>query len=69
MTFRIYVRWPDSQTSDKTSTESRAVAELAFKELTEKAASLKQQGAIGITFTSDKKQVNYLDLTADSNTL
>jgi hypothetical protein len=33
MTYRVYLRWPDQKVSDKTVTEDRALAELAFKTL------------------------------------
>ena len=33
MTYRVYLRWSDQRVSDKTVTEDRAIAELAFKTL------------------------------------
>lgn len=33
MTYRVYLRWPDQKVSDKTVTEDRALAELAYKTL------------------------------------
>ncbi len=37
MTYRVYLRWPPQRVTDKTTTESRAVAEFAFKELLARA--------------------------------
>lgn len=59
MTFRVYLRWPGQRVTDKTTTDSRAVAQLAFDELAAKAALLAGQGALGISFTEDGKQINY----------
>ena len=33
MTYRIYARWADGKVSDKTTTESRTVADFAWSEL------------------------------------
>ena len=33
MTYRVYLRWADQRVSDKTVTEDRALAELAYKTL------------------------------------
>lgn len=65
MTFRVYVRWPDQRITDKTTTESRAVAELAFGELEVNCQKLVSQGALGITLTQNGKQLKYRDLTEE----
>lgn len=59
MTFRVYLRWPAQRVSDKTTTDSRAVADLAFRELEANAAKLASQGALGISYTEDGKQIDY----------
>jgi len=64
MTFRIYVRWPANQVSQKTTTEVRAVADFAFDELRSRSSELLAEGALGVTYTSDSKQVNFIDLVA-----
>jgi len=33
MTYRVYLRWPQQRVSDKTVTEDRALAELAYQTL------------------------------------
>lgn len=58
MTFRVYVRWPGQRVSDRTTTESRAVAEVAYGELVERS-DLAAQGALGVAFTEDQRQVAY----------
>ena len=58
MTFRVYVRWPRQRVSDKTVTSSRAVADAAFKELVERPG-LAKQGALGIAFSEDGRQIDY----------
>jgi len=59
MTFRVYLRWPNQRVSDKTATESRAVADLAFRELEAKADLLTSQGALGISYTENGKNIAY----------
>lgn len=59
MTFRIYLRWPDSKTTEKTTTEDEAVAQLAFDRLKGRA-DLRGQ-PVGVAFTQDGKQVDYHD--------
>lgn len=60
MTHRVYVRWPDQRVTEKTTTESRRVAEAAVDELKERAQGLLAEGALGIAWTEDGKQVAYL---------
>lgn len=59
MTYRVYLRWPGQKTSDKTVTESRSVAELAFKEL--KAREDLRGRPVGLAFSEDGKQLEYVD--------
>lgn len=56
MTYRVYLRWPNQKVTDKTATESKAVAEFAFDELTKR---LDVAGALGITFTENGRQLRY----------
>jgi hypothetical protein len=49
MTYRVYVRWPDSRVSDKTATDDRAVAEFAYQRLIARK-DLAGKGA-GVAFT------------------
>jgi hypothetical protein len=65
MTYRIYVRWPDQRVSDKTSTESRPVADFALEELRQRADALRAEGALGVACSLDGKQLEYLELNAD----
>jgi hypothetical protein len=65
MTFRVYVRWPGQQVTDKTSTESRAVAEAAYSELVKSAATFRTKGALGITLTENGRQLQYEELSAE----
>lgn len=67
MTFRVYVRWPGQRVSDKTTTDSRAVAELAFRELESTATQLASQGALGISFTDNGKQIDYRRFAEDGD--
>lgn len=62
MPYRVYVRWPRQQTTDKTVTDSLAVAELAYEELQVVVQTLREKGAIGIAFTKDNKQLRYVEL-------
>lgn len=66
MTFRVYVRWPGQRVSDKTTTDSRAVADVAFNELAAKAESLSKQGALGVSFTDNGKQIDYRRFADDA---
>ena len=67
MTFRVYLRWPGQRVSDKTTTDSKAVAELAFHELVSNAAQLASQGALGISLTEDGKQIEYRRFVEDGD--
>jgi hypothetical protein len=67
MTFRVYVRWPGQQVTDRTSTESRAIAEAAYAELVKNAETFKTKGALGITFTESGKQVGYEELNEEAD--
>jgi hypothetical protein len=59
MTYRIYARWAQQKVSDKTVTESLTVARFAFDELI-KRTDLKEQGALGVSFSDEGKQVEYV---------
>ncbi len=50
MTYRVYLRWPDQKVSDKTVTEDRALAELAFKTLVARTDLIGKP--VGAAFTS-----------------
>lgn len=58
MTFRVYVRWPGQRVSNKTSTESRAAAQVAFDELAARS-DLDTSGALGVAFSEDGQQLSY----------
>jgi hypothetical protein len=57
MTHRIYLRWPGQQVSDKTTTESKAVAQFAFDELIARQDLIGQQ--VDVAWTADGKQQAY----------
>ncbi len=60
-TYRVYVRWPGQRATDKTTTESKAVADFAWDELN----SLQwpdQPKPIGLAYSLNGKQVDYVDL-------
>lgn len=68
MTYRIYARWADGKVSDKTTTESRTVADFAWSEL----CKIRWEGTNkpeGLTYTyrgdESKKpvQISYVDFT------
>jgi hypothetical protein len=65
MTYRIYVRWPNQKVTDKTTTESEMVAILAYGQLNIVADELRRDGAVGIVYSSDGKQIAYRDLTTE----
>jgi hypothetical protein len=50
MTYRVYLRWPDQKVSDKTVTEDRALAELAYKTLVARTDLIGKP--VGAAFTS-----------------
>jgi hypothetical protein len=60
MTHRVYVRWPDQRATDKTNTESEAVAQLAFDELLRRT-DLVGQG-VAVAWTEDGQQRAYRQL-------
>jgi len=68
MTYRIYARWADGKVSDKTTTESRTVADFAWSELC-KLSWEDNNKPEGLTYTfranESKKpvQISYVDFT------
>jgi fibronectin type 3 domain-containing protein len=68
MTYRIYARWADGKVSDKTTTESRTVADFAWSELC-KIRWEDTNKPEGLTYTfranESKKpvQISYVDFT------
>ena len=67
MTFRVYLRWPRQRVTDKTSTESRVVAEAAFADLVKQAEVFAAKGALGISLTEDGRQLGYHKLADEAN--
>jgi hypothetical protein len=69
MTYRVYARWPEGGVSDKTTTESRSVADFAWVELRNKKWK-EHDMPEGLTFTfreGDKKkpvQIDYVNFTS-----
>jgi hypothetical protein len=69
MTYRVYARWPEGGVSDKTTTESRSVADFAWVELRNKKWK-EHHMPEGLTFTfreGDKKkpvQIDYVNFTS-----
>lgn len=51
MTYRVYLRWPDQRVSDKTVTEDRALADLAFKTLVARTDLIGKP--VGVAFTEN----------------
>jgi len=68
MTFRVYVRWPDQKVSNKTNTESKEIADAAWNELKQLLWTGKQK-PIGLVYSCNGKQLNYIDLTNKSDHL
>ena len=60
--YRIYARWLGQKVSDKTVTESKAVADFAWAEL-RRLSWNGEVKPIGLTYTCNGKQVDYIDLT------
>lgn len=58
MPYRVYLRWPGQRASDKTITESAAVAQFALQELLDRAPET-LRGSIGIAMTQDNRQLLY----------
>jgi hypothetical protein len=67
MTYRVYVRWPGQKVSDKTVTESRAVADLAYQELITRTDWPGGTRPLGVAYTQDGKQVAYLNFEEAPN--
>ena len=65
MTYRVYVRWPGQKVSNKTNTESKEVADTAWNELKQLRWDDKQK-PIGLVYSCNGKQLNYIDLTDNS---
>ena len=63
MTFRVYLRWPGQKVSDKTVTESKEVAELAYNQLVNREYG--KQQPLGVAFTEDGKQIRYHNFDED----
>lgn len=63
MTYRVYLRWPAQKVTDKTITESRTVAELAYEELITRTAWPADAKPLGVAFTQDGKQLAYHNFT------
>lgn len=59
MMYRIYVRWPNQTTTDKTTTENGPLAELAFRALLARD-DLRGTDA-GAALTGDGTQIGYFD--------
>jgi hypothetical protein len=62
-TYRIYARWPENKVSDKTVTESKAVADFAWNQL-QAWAWPENAKPLGLTFTCNGKQLGYVDLSS-----
>jgi hypothetical protein len=60
-TYRIYARWAGQKVTDKTVTESKAVADFAWEELQRMREDYNFK-PIGLTYTCNGKQMNYVDL-------
>lgn len=61
MTYRVYVRWPGQRVTHKTNTESKAVADAAWEEL--KLVEWDEENKpLGLAYSCDGKQVDYIDL-------
>lgn len=58
VTFRVYVRWPRQRVTDRTTTDSKLVADTAYKELLLRE-DLAASGALGIAYTEDQRQIFY----------
>lgn len=63
MTYRVYLQWPAQKVTDKTVTESRAVAELAYRELITRTDWPADAKPLGVAFTQDGKQLAYHNCT------
>ncbi len=61
-TYRIYARWLGNKVTDKTVTESQAVADFAWDEL-RRVCWDEADKPVGLTYTCNGKQMDYIDLT------
>ena len=61
-TYRIYARWAGQKVTDKTVSECKPVADFAWAELRRLSLN-KEVKPIGLTYTCNGKQVDYIDLT------
>jgi hypothetical protein len=61
-TYRIYARWAGQKVTDKTVTESKPVADFAWEEL-RRVSWEGEIKPIGLTYTCNGKQMDYIDLT------
>jgi hypothetical protein len=70
MTYRVYLRWPDQKVSDKTVTEDRAIAELAFKILVARTDLIGKPVGAAFTTKVDGKpqQIAYHAFDAETAT-
>ncbi len=67
MTHRVYLRWPGQEVTQKTTTESRTVAEFAFLQLCEQPAAILIE-AVGISWTENGRHVDYVEMTPEGKT-
>ncbi len=58
MTYRVYVRWPNSKVSDKTVTEDRALAEMAYQRLIARKDLIGKSAGVAFTYSSGGKPQN-----------
>ncbi|MVF24220.1 hypothetical protein EVC37_21815 [Methylocaldum sp. BRCS4] len=65
MTYRVYLRWPGQRVTDKTTTESRTVADLAYAELVNRTDWPGDERPLGVGYTKDGKQVQYHNFEQD----
>ena len=59
MTHRVYVRWPDQRTTDKTTTDDEAVARFAFDQLRNRGDLVGQRA--GVAWSADNKRRAFHD--------
>jgi hypothetical protein len=60
-THRVYLRWPAQRVTDKTTTNSDAVAKYAYEELQRRADLIGQP--VAVAWVCDGKQVAYHDFS------
>lgn len=61
-TYRVYVRWPGNKITHKTTTVSKAAAEVAWQELLLTSWE-RQCRPLGLAYTCDGKQVHYVNIS------